>query len=34
MIAYTAVMDPRGLWSNDGQKLIFCPNLKIFDLAI
>ena len=34
MIAYCAVMNPRGLWSNDGQQLIFSPNLKICDLAI
>ena len=34
MIAYSAVMDPRGLWSNGGQQLIFSPNLKICDLEI
>ena len=34
MIAYCAVMDPGGLWSNEGQQLIFSPNLKICDLAI
>ena len=34
MIAYCAVIDTRGLWSNDGQQLIFSPNLKICDLAI
>ena len=34
MIAYSAVIDPRGLWSNEGQRLIFSPNLKICDLEI
>jgi hypothetical protein len=34
MIAYSAAMDTRGLWSNEGQRLIFSPNLKICDLEI
>lgn len=32
MIAYAALLDPKGVWANDSQQLTFNPNLKITDL--
>jgi N6-L-threonylcarbamoyladenine synthase len=34
MIAYCALLDPKGLMSNEAQQLTFCPNLKICDISI